>query len=126
MKFKDFVNKQLNEEEPSLSRADRIKALKNVDTTYIIPEEEIEANIDTINDILSSGTGNHFSNWHMNALTELFKQIRDEYDESGVEQTKKAYTTQHNDYIAQLDPDDDEDWNTGERYQEEYEFIMSL
>lgn len=125
MKFKDFVSKVLFEEEPSLSRLDKIKALKNVDTTYIIPKEEIEANIATIDDILSPGTG-MLTRWHMNALRELFKQIRDEYDEPGVEQTKKAYTIRHDELIAELDPDDDEDWDTGECYQEEYEIIMSL
>jgi len=125
MKFNDIVSKLLNEEEPSFSRADRIKALKNVDTTYIIPEEEIESNIATIDDILSSGH-HGFGKWHADALKELFKQIRDEYGESGIEQTKKAYTVRHNELIAGLDPDDDEDCNTGERYQEEYEYIMSL
>ena len=125
MKFKDFVSKLLNEGEPFLSRVDKIKTLKNVDTTYIIPGEEIEANIATIDDILSSGTG-MLTRWHMNALRELFKQIRDGYGESGVEQTKQAYTIRHDELIAELDPDDDEDWDTGERYQEEYEIIMKL
>ena len=125
MKFNDVVNSFLAEEEKQPSRLDRIKALKNVDTTYIIPEEEIESNIATIDDILSSGH-HGFSKWHADALKMLFKEIRDEYGESGIEQTKKAYTDRHNELMAGLDPDDDEDWNTGERYQEEYDFIMSL
>ena len=123
MKFNDAVNSFLNEEEKQPSRLDRIRALKNVDTTYIIPQEEIESNIATIDDILSSGH-HGFSKWHADALKELFKQIRDQYGESGIEQTKKAYTVRHNELIAGLDPDDDEDWETGERYQEEYDFIM--
>lgn len=125
MRFNDAVNSFLNEEEKQPSRLDRIRALKNVDTTYTLPEEEIESNIATIDDILSSGYGD-FSKWHADALKELFKQIRDQHGESGIEQTKKAYTVRHNELIAGLDLDHDEDWNTGERYQEEYDFIMSL